>query len=127
MRWLGWLVGLAFVGLLVLYVWSWQDKVNAEAANNDGMICAVYVQLDSELWDAYTSGNYLGAILGQYAPGPSGPEGQELVKEIADGLKDVEGITGGKCLVSVKQLPMFQPGRIKVNVEYFRPYPAATP
>jgi len=127
MRWVGWLIGLLFVGLLAGYIFWWEDKVKEEAANNGGAICAVYVELDAELWGEYSKGNYLGAILGQYAPGPSDPKGQQLMDELGEALKGIEGITDGKCLVSITRMPLFQPGRIKVNVDYFRPEPAATP
>ena len=118
MRFFGWIVGLAAVAGLVFYVWHFNKKVDDAAAANNGAVCLITMQLNDELWNAYLQEGLTGTLT---------PEMQAQAKQFDDEARAVitglEEMSGSMCQLKVSQMPPMQPGRIKVNLTYFKPEP----
>ena len=122
MRFFGWIVGLAAVAGLVFYVWHFNKKVDDAAAANNGAVCVITMQLNAELWQAYLQEGLTGTLT---------PEMQAQAKKFDEEAKSVitglEQMSGSMCQINVSQMPPMQPGRIKVNLNYYKPDPVVAP
>lgn len=135
-----WLWPLLFAGLLAglgYYVWEWNRGLEAVAADNNDAVCQVDIQFDEELWGIYTGGDFAGAVLGDLTSTQDGNTltttgsvtsiQPELVNEVRQVINELDIVAGSVCQVSISKFQALMPGRIRVDVQYYRPFPLATP
>lgn len=120
MRWL-WLTVLgAMLAGLGFYVWHFNKRVDDAAAANNGAVCLITMQLNAELWQAYLQEGLTGTLT---------PEMQAQAKKFDDEARAVitglEQMSGSMCEIKVSQMPPMTPGRVKVNLTYYKPEPSA--
>ena len=116
-----WIVAALLAAVVVgvgWYVWGWNKRVDDVAASNNGVVCAVDVQLDSELWNEYTTYGIRGAL--GALPGETS---DELMADIRSLLTSLEQLSESQCVMKVSKIPAMQSGRFKANLYYYRPYP----
>jgi hypothetical protein len=131
-KWLVAVLILASLGGLGFYVWDHNRWLDDVASQNNGAVCTVYVTLDDELYSLYEGGGI--AAVGDFQTTQEGASTTttsnvtttlpEVVTELRQGLAELAVLSGSDCTPVVSKFPPMTPGRVKVDVSFFRPYPA---
>lgn len=133
MRWLWPLVLAALLAGLGYYVWEWNRGLEAAASDNNDAVCLIDIQFDEELWGIYTGGDFAGAVLGNLTrtqdgnvlttTGSVSSIPPQLINETRQVIDELDMIAGSVCDVNISKFQALMPGRIRVDVTYYRPYP----
>jgi hypothetical protein len=131
-KWVAFLISAAVFAGLGFYVYEHNKTVNETAANNNGAICTIQIQLDDELFSIYQGGD-LTAVAGDMETIRQGDALTstttvtttlpELLAYMQQAIGDLSVIGGANCVPVVTKFPAMTPGRVKVEINYFRPYP----
>ena len=134
MRATAFLVFLAIAGGVTFYIWEHNRAVDVAAAANNGAICEINIQLADDLYQQFASGDVNGAILGNVETTQEGANtttdlsvtttSSELLTELRQVIAELSVIADVNCTPVVSKLPPMTPGRIIIDLHFFRPYPA---
>lgn len=133
MRATAFLIFLVIAGGVTFYIWEHNRAIDAAAAANNGAICALQITLDEELYQVYEGGG-LTNVFGDLSTTQNGDQTTttssvtttmpELITDLRQGIAELSVVTGANCVPVVTKFPPMTPGRIQVEIVFFRPYPA---
>lgn len=129
MRITAFFVFLCVAGGVSFYVWEHNKTVDAIAAQNNGAVCAINIQLAEDLYKEFSTGDVNG-ILGNLSTEQVGQQTvsdlvvatspTQLLTQVWQGIKQLSVIGQTNCTPVVSKIPPMTPGRVKITVDYYR-------